>query len=365
MKIIKTILIVIFALVFVVSAGLLGYGILFPPVEQEKDNSEIGAPPDMSLFEGATHRDVSLLVDDATLASEKKATDMMLQAAYNLINIKQYYFSTRVEVLSGSDLAFSDYTYTKNGLNTFKKVQAYTGTLNTFVLRCYYMDQKLESNGTSDYDFDKDVWSYSVLPPTPENKTHSKEDETPYYFASPLDFPLDFGGTESADDDSTLPRSEAINYDLIDPDSVEIVENEEEGYYTLTFTALASKLNASYETKYRLSKQTTSGRMKNIVFEDFTVKAEIWKESGVFRTLSYKTNVSASIGTDSGDSEIEKIMKFSYDDVNCSIAKKIMSVKDKDGATIYYNALNDTNKAKCDAEIQALSEKAKKTDDEE
>ena len=357
MKVLKTILIVILSLLLVVSGGLLAYGILNPSSAQEGGSTGAGDPPDMALFEGETHLDVSETFGDKKASEEKKATDLMIQAAYNLINIKQFYFSARVDVKAGSQIAFSDYNYTRKGLDTFKRAQAYTGSLNTFVLRCYYIDQKLENSGLSEYDFNTESWSYLVTSPDVTDKSNSKDAESPYFFYSVLDFPLDFGGKKAKVDDESK-RTDEIDYSLIDADSVKLEENKKGGYYTLEFKVLASKLNSSEEMKFRLSDTTTSKRMKDITFKDFTVKAEIWKESGVFRTLYYETNVNATLGSDSGDSTIKKTMNFSYDDENCSVARKIMSVKGKKDAPVFYDALKDANKAKCDAEIKALDEAA-------
>ena len=370
MRILKIILIVILSLLLVVSGGLLAYGILNPSSAQEGGSTGAGDPPDMALFEGETHLDVSETFGDKKASEEKKATDLMVQAAYNLINIKQFYFSARVDVKSGSKFAFSDYNYTRKGLDTFKRAQAYTGSINTFVLRCYYIDQKLENSGLSEYDFNTESWSYSVTSPDVTDKSNSKDAESPYFFYSVLDFPLDFGGKRAKVDDESK-RTDDIDYTLIDPDSVELTENKKGGFYTLEFKVLASKLNSSEEMKYRLA-DTTSGKkldgtlmMQNIRFDDFVVKAEIWKESGVFRTLYYKTNVNATLNGESGNSTIEKTINFSFDDENCSVARKIMSVKGKKDAPIYYNALKEANKAKCDAEIKALDEAAAKKAAEE
>ena len=366
MKILKIILIVIFSLLLAVSGGLLAYGIINPASTQDGDETGIGEPPDMALFEGEKHSDVSLIFGDKSATPEHKATDLMIQVAYNLINIKQFYFSARVDVKAGTQTAFSDYNYTRKGLNTFKRVHAYTGKLNTFVLRCYYIDQRLETTGLAEYDSDTGAWSYPTDPSKKQSATLSKSNESPYYYYGTLDFPLDFGGKDAAIADESK-RSDAIDYTLIDPDSVVLTENTKGGYYSLEFKVLASKLDASEEIRYRFA-DTTSGknldgslRMKLDHFvDDFTVKAEIWKESGVFRTISYETKVNATTGGENGDSTITKTLNFSYDDENCSVARKIMSVKGSKNAPVYYNALNAANKAICDAEIKALDEAAAK-----
>ena len=368
MKILKTILIVIFALLFALSGGLLVYSAINPPTELEKEKIVIGGAPALSLYEGgkATY-DVKAIREDEDLAPEKKATDIMVQAAYNLINIKQFFFNARVDVEAASSWAFSDYHYTKNGLDNFKRAQAYTGSLNTFVLRSYYGDQRFEKSGMSDYDFDKESWSYTATLKSgvEETKNRSKDEETPYFYYGTLDFPLDFGGVKAKW--IKEGRSEAIDYTMIDAASVKI-EDSEEGYFTLSFNCNVAALNASEETKLRLSGTTTDGRMENIVFTDFTVTAEVWKDSGVFRTLHYVTNVHASLSGKSGNSLIEKTMKFSYDDENCSIAKKITTEQ------YFYDNLNAANKKACDDEVAALAaaaaEKADKAakqdkDDEE
>ena len=51
-------------------------------------------------------------------------------------------------------------------------------------------------------------------------------------------------------------------------------------------------------------------------------------------------------------------MKFNYEDDACSVAKKIMTVKDSKGNPTFYNYLSDKNKAACDAEIKALADAA-------
>ena len=367
MRVLKTVLIVIFALLFAVSGGLLCFGIINPASEAGDDYAGIGPEPSKTFFdgEGATYVDVSSVLaapttissTTATTISAEEAVDLMIKTAYNLINIQQFYFSARVDVNSGSTHAFSDYNYTRDGLKTFKKAFAYTGSAGTYILRCYYIDQKLESSGTSSYNEKSGKWKYTLDPGLflkKTKKTRGKDRETPYYYYGTLDFPLDFGGADSADDDSTEVRTEAINYSLIDPASATL--QDKGSYYALTFKALPDKLNASEETKYRLSKSTADGKMTDIQFADFTVTAEIWKETGVFRMLYYKTNVHASLNVESGDCVIEKSMKFSYDDDNCSVAKKIKSIEGTKGL-VFYNALSSANKATCDAEIAALESK--------
>ncbi len=359
MKILKIILIVIFALVFAVSGGLLVYSVINPPVKQDKETVTIGDAPALSLYEGgvATY-DIKALAEDESLSPEKQATDMMLNAAYNLINIKQFFFNARVDVVSDASFAFSDYHYTKNELDTFKRAQSFTGALNGYVLRCYYQDQKFEESGTSSYDDETETWAYTgVLKHNETSSTdRTKDAESPYYYYGTLDFPLDFGGLKAKF--VKEGRSDAVDYTVVDPTSVKIEEKEGEGYYTLTFSCSVASLNASEETKERLSGTTADGKMSDITFTDFTVKAEIWKDSGVFRTLEYVTNVHASLNGASGDIEISKTMKFSYDDDNCSVAKKIMTVKDSKGDPTFYNYLSDKNKAACDAEIKALADAA-------
>ena len=366
MKILKIILIVIFALVFAVSGGLLVYSVINPPVKQDKETVIIGDAPALSLYEGGVAKyDVKTIREDEALSREKKATDLMVSAAYNLINIKQFFYNARVDVVSVGSNAFSDYHYTQshyaeNSLNTFKRAQAFTGgDANTYVLRCYYLGQKIEELGACTYDDETETWTYTgawpTYPKTTDN-TQSRQAEEPYFYYSALDFPLDFGGLDAKW--VKEGRSEAIDYTVVDPETVEITDNEEEGYYTLKFNARVATLNASEETKKRLSGTTSDNKMTDITFKDFTVTAEIWKDAGVFRTLHYVTHVHASLGSDSGDIEIEKMMKFSYDDDNCSVAKKIMTVKDSKGNATFYGYLKDESKAACDAEVKALADAA-------
>jgi len=327
---------------------------------QGRDEAGIGASPSLDLFESGTPTyDVSAIVKDGATSEDRKATDLLIQTAYNQINIERYYYSARVDVYAGKNTAFSDYNYTRNGLNTFKRAQAYTGTFNTYVLRSYYIDQRIEETGLSDYDDETNVWSYtSTLKHKKEDRTLKKDNESPYLLYSVLDLPLDFGGEKRANEEDATPRSSAIDYTLIDPDSVTLTEaknDERESYYVLTFKMRTDKMNDSEEMKYRLSDTTAGGRMKNIRFDAFTVTAEIWKDSGVFRTLSYQANVYAKISGKSGDAEIVKSMKFSYDEENCSVAKKIKSVTNGKGDATFYNDLKPENQAKCDAEIAALA----------
>jgi len=362
MKILKIVLIVIFALALTVSGGLLCYSAIKGPLaSQGGGNKNAGDAPDATLFETTKEhqKDLSVIEGSSTMDPAEKVATMLVNATFNHIWIDQYYFFSRVDVEGeNGDYSFSEYDQSFYQMNTFRRVQAYTGKINTFKIQADFVNQRLTSMGTCDYDFDEKTWLYTIGNPSSSPKTISRSEvdrevkETYYRIYSLFDFPIDLGGWDSLNDKNE-GRVEELDYSLIDSSSVSITEKD--GYYILKFNADIDGINRSGESMDRFSDSTSGGRMSNMTFKTFSVTAEIWKDAGVFRSLNYEVTVNAKINGKRGDAVIEKTMNFSYDDETCCVAKGIKSVPS------FYNKLSTENQAECDKMIAEMEEKTAKT----
>ena len=377
MKVLKVILIVIFALLFVVSAGLIAYGVLQgPKVEIVDESAEYSAPAD-NLFVGEyADKKISIsdIKNDTSLSgANEKAAQMIVNASYNNIYINQFYYKANVEVEptgSSDKYACSEYYRAKTGANMFYQTLAYTGLINPAVVRIDYGDQRLYTSSTTEYDLDTKKWSYSLQVVNEDTKKKGKEvtlpDPTPYNIFSWYDFPLDLGGIDVTNDGSTEGRSEAIDGSLIDEKTVtieELKDTEGNEFYRVSFKAIIDAVQASGETKDRFAKSFDS--LKNVEFSEFSFEVDIWKNEGVFRKIQFDARVTASIGNDRGEVIINKILAFSYDDHDASVAWHIKKLSDT-FTDKWMKKWSAENQTKIEADLAALpSKEAAETTEEE
>ena len=373
LRIIKTVLVVVLVFLLVVTTGLFVYGVIQGP-QRPVDNSAMGvgkAPSaDLGFADPSKKVNVSAITTSGMSKSEQVA-NMIVSASYNNILIDQFYFATHVDIHNKSKDAFSDYYRVKTGANMFYQAYAYTGTINTTVVRIDYGDQRLSQSNTAKYDKDEKKWSASLK--DPEVKDYEKEaslpDLNPYNIYSWYDFPIDLGGIKSCHDKEgsvTEGRTEAIDYSIIDNDSVKItLMQDEEGneYYRITFDANIKKAQASQETRDRFAESFDS--LKDVEFYELHFAVEIWKDLGVFRQIYYNARIRATISGDRGEANITKEIQFSYEDEDASVADRIKRLAGSQTQK-WYKKWSDTNKEKIDAEYEALQAKiaAKKAAEE-
>lgn len=369
MKILKTILIIIFALLFVISGGLLVYGALQgPKIEIEEESAAYSAPAsNLYLGEYADKKiDITAIKDDNSISSSaEKVATMIINASYNNIYINQFYYKANVEVepTENSDkYACSEYYRAKTGANMFYQTLAYTGTpFNPLQVKIDYGNQRLATSdlATCEYDTDTKKWSYNPTPATVKNNSSSVTlpDPTPYNIYSWYDFPLDLGGIKTCEGGSTEGRTEGIDGSLIDEKSVKIEEMQDADgnlFYRLKFKAIIEKTQNSSESKDRFSSSFSS--LKNLEFSELTFEVDIWKEEGVFRKIQFDARVTASIGSDRGEVVINKVLAFSYDDHDASVAWHIKKLSDT-FTNNWMKKWNAENQAAIQADLDALPEK--------
>ena len=365
----KKVLIVIFALIFVVSAGLLAYGALQGPKKNIViEDISLDAPgDDLFLGEYATQKiDMVAIKNAGGVQANQKVAEMIINASYNNIMINQFYFKAHalVESTQTNDVALSDYFRAKTGANMFYYSLAYTGLWNPIKARVDYVDQRIESGGTAEYD-EEIGWSYTFEPGKAQDKGAMTLPElTPYNIYSWYDFPLDLGGVKRMDSEkSTAGRTEAISGALIDADSVEIEEiGTEHPYYSVKFGVIVDDMNDSEESIDRFA--DSCGQISNVTLKELSFTVEIWKETGVFRRIAFEALADASMRGKAGEVKIEKTLEFSYDDRDASVAAHIQQFAD-DFDPKWITNFSAANQAKLAEELAKLPAKKTANEDEE
>jgi len=367
----KKVFVVLFALIFVISAGLLAYGALQGPKKNVGiDEISLNAPADgLFLGEYADQKiDMAALKNATGVAANQKVAEMIINASYNNILINQFYCKAHVDVESTqtSDVAFSDYFRAKTGANMFYLTLAYTGLYNPVNARVDYVDQRIESSGTADYEEDTG-WSYTLKAGKAQDKgAMTLPDLTPYNIYSWYDFPLDLGGVKRMSNKSTAGRTEAISGVLIDADSVEIEEiGTEHPYYDLKFDVIIADTNASEESIDRFG--DSCGKISKVTLYELSFNVQIWKEAGVFRYIGFEALADASVSGKFGEVKIKKSLEFSYDDRDASVAAHIKKLADDfDPKWITnYSSANQAKFAEDLAKLPAAKETAADNQDEE
>ena len=126
-----------------------------------------------------------------------------------------------------------------------------------------------------------------------------------------MTFPIYRGG---ADKNDNAPLDSSV----VDGSTVSVTAPTESApYYVLTFSEDINKAQTKANLYDRLN-EALGGKMSDITLEkaDFTV--EIW-ESGVFRQLTAKFVVNATINGKTGKADIDMSYKFYYDNKSCDI----------------------------------------------
>ncbi len=337
----KKVLVIILAVLIALTGGVMIYGVTrgTPEVFHEVKKGLL-APPADSIQDGAAHwYSVDTMLSSAS-SSKQKAANLLVYTTYNHINCKQFYFAAHVDATSGNKYTCSDYYRTQERMNSFYETFAYTGgSLNTAKRRVYYNDQKLE-DVTGNVSYDRKTKEYRVTWNDPDVTANEPDlsNETPYMFYSWFDLPIDMGSRQSAYNE--------IDASLIESASI-TAPSDSAPYYVVSFTTDIEKMNASEETLRRL-KEGTGDVMKDIEILDMTLEYEIWP-SGLFRSITVKSRVVAKVSGKKGEGRIDRTYQFSYDDVDCSIAKKFETRE-------LTKFLNDDNKAACQSELAALPE---------
>lgn len=376
MKALKIILIVIFSILLVASCGLIGYGVLQGPKQEIEDDSALYTPPADGLFLGeyaAQKINVTAIKEDNKISSaSERAATMVLNASYNNIYINQFFYKANVNVVptaNSNKFAVSEYYRAKNGANMFYQTLAYTGDFNVGQARIDYIDQRLESNCDVEYDTVNKKWSYNFSLVSRPEKNNGKvltlPDANPYNIYSWYDFPLDLGGLKVCEDAPTAGRVEGVDASLIDEKTVKIEEKVDAdgvAYYKVSFKAIIEKAQASKETIDRFSSSFSS--LKNVEFSELNFEIDIWKDAGVFRKIEFDARVTASISNDRGEVNINKVLAFSYDDHDCSVAEHIKTFADK-FTDKWITKFSEKNRAKLEEELAALPAKEETTDDTE
>ena len=366
MKALKIILIVLFAFLLAVSGGLLVYGALQGPAIIVDEDASAYSVPAANLYRGEyANKKVDIVAiknDNSSSSSAERAARMLVNASYNNIFINQFYYSAHVDVNptgKSSKYACSDYYRAKTGANMFYQTLAYTGSWNPLQIKIDYVDQRIKTSplATAKYDRDTKQWSYNATPAEVSSSNVSLPDPTPYNLYSWYDFPLDLGGLKACGNGSTAGRTEDIDFSLIDEKTVKIVEAQDSNgndFYRISFKAIISKAQDSSETIARFSESYSS--LKNVEFSELSFEVDVWKDAGVFRKIEYNARVTASIGNDRGEVKINKLLAFSYDDIDCSVAAHIKKLADN-FTQKWITDLSASNQAQIQADLAALPEK--------
>lgn len=371
MKALKITLIVLFAFLLAVSGGLLVYGALqAPPIQMEEESASYSAPA-VGLYLGEyADKKVDIVAiknGNTSSSSAERAAKMLVNASYNNIFINQFYYSAHVDVNptgKSSKYACSDYYRAKNGANMFYQTLAYTGSWNPLQIKIDYIDQRIKTSplATAKYNLDTKKWSYNAQPGDVSSSDVSLPEPTPYNLYSWYDFPLDLGGVRVCGNGSTAGRTEDIDFSLIDEKTVKIDEKQDADgnvFYRIAFKAIISKAQKSSETIARFSESYSS--LKNVEFSELSFEVDVWKAEGVFRKIEYNARVTASIGNDRGEVKINKLLAFSYDDIDCSVAAHIKKLADN-FTQKWITDLSASNQAKIQEELAALPQETDDTD---
>ena len=366
MKALKIILIVLFAFLLAVGGGLLVYGALQGPAIIVEEDASAYSVPAANLYRGEyANKKVDIVAiknDNSSSSSAERAARMLVNASYNNIFINQFYYSAHVDVNptgKSSKYACSDYYRAKTGANMFYQTLAYTGSWNPLQIKIDYVDQRIKTSplATAKYDLDTKQWSYNAQPADVSSSDVSLPEPTPYNLYSWYDFPLDLGGVRVCGNGSTAGRTEDIDFSLIEEKTVKIVEAQDSNgndFYRISFKAIISKAQDSSETIARFSESYSS--LKNVEFSELSFEVDVWKDAGVFRKIEYNARVTASIGNDRGEVKINKLLAFSYDDIDCSVAAHIKKLADN-FTQKWITDLSASNQAQIQADLAALPEK--------
>ncbi len=319
---------------------------------------------DLYLGEYADQQiDISAIKNDTSLSgSAERVAKMIINASYNNIFINQFYFKASADIqmmTQPNKFLKSEYFRAKNGANMYYHYLTYTGDINVAGARIDYVDERVQAKTMSNVNYNRTTgeWSYGLnnVKESTYDRPVSLPDPTPYNIYSWYDFPIDLGGIKSCNGNSG--RTADIDYSLIDEKSVVIEEKVDENnnaYYRINFKAIIAKAMASAETKDRFSDSFNS--LRNVDFSELAFEVDIWKDAGVFRKIGINAHVTASMGNNRGEVEIEKVLAFSYDDTDCSVAAHIKKFADT-FTTKWIRDLSEANQTQLFADLLALEKK--------
>ena len=249
--------------------------------------------------------------------------NLIVPITYNQNRSKQFCMASHFEINAGGSKSISDNLRVRVQIEPFAVdgvyiSRAWTGsqTFSASGLVVYYNDQQLtrktpfgaiksydEKTGTYDMVFGK--------PTKEESRDRDLDREVPFKTYDLLTFPIYLGGADK-NDNSPLDSS------VVDGSTVSVTAPTESApYYVLTFSEDINKAQTKANLYDRLN-EALGGKMSDITLEkaDFTV--EIW-ESGVFRQLTAKFVVNATINGKTGKADIDMSYKFYYDNKSCDI----------------------------------------------
>ena len=248
--------------------------------------------------------------------------NLIVPITYNQNRSKQFCMASHFEINAGGSKSISDNLRVRVQIEPFavdgvyiSRAWAGSQTFSASGLVVYYNDQQLTRKtplgAIKSYDEKTGTYDMVFGKPKEESRDRDLDREVPYKTYDLLTFPIYLGGADK-NDNSPLDSS------VVDDSTVSVTAPTESApYYVLTFSEDISKAQTKANLYDRLN-EALGGKMSDITLEkaDFTV--EIW-ESGVFRQLTAKFVVNATINGKTGKADIDMSYKFYYDNKSCDI----------------------------------------------
>ncbi len=251
--------------------------------------------------------------------------NLIVPITYNQNRSKQFCMASHFEINAGGSKSISDNLRVRVQIEPFavdgvyiSRAWAGSQTSSASGLVVYYNDQQLTRKtpfgAIKSYDEKTGTYDMVFGKPKEESRDRDLDREVPYKTFDLLNLPIYLGGVDK-NDDSPLDSS------VVDGDSVRITPPTEAApYYVLTFSEDYQKAQTEANRNGRLGQalggKTAGIDIKSIEKADFTV--EIW-ESGVFRQLTVKFVVNATINGKMGKADIDMSYKFYYDNKSCDM----------------------------------------------
>ena len=248
--------------------------------------------------------------------------NLIVPITYNQNRSKQFCMASHFEINAGGSKSISDNLRVRVQIEPFavdgvyiSRAWAGSQTSSASGLVVYYNDQQLTRKtpfgAIKSYDEKTGTYDMVFGKPKEESRDRDLDREVPYKTYDLLTFPIYLGGADK-NDNSPLDSS------VVDDSTVSVTAPTESApYYVLTFSEDINKAQTKANLYDRLN-EALGGKMSDITLEkaDFTV--EIW-ESGVFRQLTAKFVVNATINGKTGKADIDMSYKFYYDNKSCDI----------------------------------------------
>ena len=248
--------------------------------------------------------------------------NLIVPITYNQNRSKQFCMASHFEINAGGSKSISDNLRVRVQIEPFavdgvyiSRAWAGSQTSSASGLVVYYNDQQLTRKtplgAIKSYDEKTGTYDMVFGKPKEESRDRDLDREVPFKTYDLLTFPIYLGGA-GIEDNSPLDSS------VVDGSTVSVTAPTESApYYVLTFSEDINKAQTKANLYDRLN-EALGGKMSDITLEkaDFTV--EIW-ESGVFRQLTAKFVVNATINGKTGKADIDMSYKFYYDNKSCDI----------------------------------------------